>query len=465
MPDPTPNPTDLPPPSDFRAKFGLFVVGLGSILGPLDSSVNIAFPDITRSFEIGLNGIQWVIICFVLTQAGSVLIFSKLGDLFGHKKLFTLGLMVSVVAHALCAYSSTFGWFLVFRVLQGFGIAMLIGCGPALATFLFSEQLRGRVLAIYTMMFALGMAFGPAFGGWLIEHWGWPGVFWFRVPLAVTALILMIFLPKIDQPKRQPNLDLAGAALLIATLSAFILALNQLQQAEISWLLTGLLLLVGILCLKGFLRAESRAPEPILRLAMFRDRGFSMLQMTNLMVNLCGFTLMVIGPHYLVREVGLSVIEAGLVLALSLIGGGAAGLAGSWLIAKIAAGKIAFSGVVITAVGLFGVALLEPSTGLFALAPALFAIGLGLGLFQLSCLELTAATLPRAERGVAGGLVSLTRMIGMVICASVVTGGFEIMQRQISFVAAFQAIFLAAGLLITVFLLISLTRREIWFSR
>ncbi|MBT7266275.1 MAG: MFS transporter [Rhodospirillaceae bacterium] len=448
-----------------RAKISLGVVGLGSILGPLDSSVNIAFPDITRSFEIGLNGIQWVIICFVLTQAGSVLIFGKLGDLFGHKKFFTLGLIISVGAHALCASSSSFGWFLVFRVPQGIGIAMLIGCGPALATFLFPEKLRGRVLALYTMMFALGMAIGPALGGLLVQQWGWPGVFWFRVPIALAALLLMIMLPKIDQPKRQPRLDLAGAALLIATLSAFILALNQLQQAEIAWLPSGLLFVTALLCLAGFIHAEGRAPEPVLRLAMFQDRGFSMLQMTNLIINLCGFTLMVIGPHYLVREVGLSVIEAGLVLALSLIGGGAAGLAGNWLIIKIAPGKISFSGVVITAIGLFGVALLEPSAGLFALAPALFAIGLGLGLFQLACLELTAATLPRNERGVAGGLVSLTRMIGMVICASVVTGGFEVLQRSASFVVAFQSIFLGAGILLTVFLIISLSRREIWFSR
>ena len=122
------------------------VIGLGTLIVPLDSSVNIAFPDITRSFAIALPSIQWIVISFVLTYGSLMLVFGRLGDLFGHLRIFQIGLGLCAAGFVLCATATRYEWLLVFRVVQGIGTAMVISCGPALTTGLFDESMRPRAL-------------------------------------------------------------------------------------------------------------------------------------------------------------------------------------------------------------------------------------------------------------------------------------------------------------------------------
>src|SRR5438034_5367322 len=173
----------------------LVLVGLGISVVPLDSSVNIAFPDITGSFGLPIPMIQWVVICYVLTHAGLMLAFGRIGDMWGHGRVFRAGLAWSVAAFLLCAAAPSFGWLLFFRFLQGIGAGLVISCAPALVTGLYPEARRSRALGIFTLMFALGSAIGPLIGGALVARWGWPGVFWFRAPIALTALLLLRGLP------------------------------------------------------------------------------------------------------------------------------------------------------------------------------------------------------------------------------------------------------------------------------
>jgi len=134
---------------------GLLVIGLGTSIGPLDSAVNIAFPHITGAFGQPLAMIQWVVICYVLTYASLMLVFGKLGDMFGYRRIFSAGLVLSIGALTLCALAPSFAWLLFFRALQGVGTALVLSCGPALATAGFPEQRRARIVAAYTMMFAV----------------------------------------------------------------------------------------------------------------------------------------------------------------------------------------------------------------------------------------------------------------------------------------------------------------------
>ena len=144
------------------------VIGLGTLIGPLDTAVNIAFPDITGAFAIPLQSIQWVVISYVLTYASLMMIFGRLGDLFGHRRIFQIGLALSVGAFLLCATASRYEWLLVFRVAQGIGTAMVISCGPALVTSLFDDAARPRVLGAYVAIFGIGAAIGPSLGGVLV---------------------------------------------------------------------------------------------------------------------------------------------------------------------------------------------------------------------------------------------------------------------------------------------------------
>jgi len=210
---------------------GLLVVGLGMLSAPLDSSVNIAFPFITRAFDAPLESIQWVVICYVLVFSSLMLVFGKLGDLFGHRRIFGTGLVFFVVAFTLCATAESFGALLFARVLQGVGTGLVLSCGPALATTLYPESMRGRILGVYTMMFGIGAALGPSLGGVLIAQWGWAAVFGFRAPLAAVALLFLFVLPRAPRASGPRAFDAAGAALLVAGLSSFLLAVNQARHA------------------------------------------------------------------------------------------------------------------------------------------------------------------------------------------------------------------------------------------
>ena len=120
-----------------RPGVGLLVVGLGTIAAPLDTAVNIAFPSITRAFALEVEDIRWVVIAYVLTYSSLMLIFGKLGDLLGYRRIFQLGLLVSAVGFAGCSLAPSYGLLLLGRMLQGVGIALTLSCGPALATSLF----------------------------------------------------------------------------------------------------------------------------------------------------------------------------------------------------------------------------------------------------------------------------------------------------------------------------------------
>src|SRR5215469_6960928 len=178
----------------------LTMIGLGMSVVPLDSAVNIGFPDITRSFGLPIPMIQWVVICYVLTYAALMLAFGRIGDIGGHARVFRAGLAWSTIAYLLCAAAPAFGWLLFFRFLQGIGAGLVISCAPALVTGLYPERLRSRAVAAFSLMFAIASALGPLAGGWLVRYCGWPAVFWFRAPITAAALLLCGRLPKALRP-------------------------------------------------------------------------------------------------------------------------------------------------------------------------------------------------------------------------------------------------------------------------
>ncbi|MBN8891687.1 MAG: MFS transporter, partial [Rhodospirillales bacterium] len=169
----------------------LLVVGLGTLVVPLDSMVNVAFPAIVGHFAIPIAGIQWVVIGYVLAQSSLLLAFGRVGDMLGYRRIFLLGSAWSGVAFALCALAPSFGWLLLARVLQGIGAGLLLSCGPALATQQFPEAMRARVLGAYTMMFGLGGALGPVVAGVLVARWGWASVYAARVPLSLLPALFV----------------------------------------------------------------------------------------------------------------------------------------------------------------------------------------------------------------------------------------------------------------------------------
>jgi EmrB/QacA subfamily drug resistance transporter len=430
------------------------LVGLGTSVVPLDSAVNIAFPDITASFGLPIQQIQWVVICYVLTHASLMLAFGRIGDIFGHARVFRTGLLWNGAAFLCCAAAPSFGGLLFCRFLQGIGAALILGCAPALLTSLFPEDRRSTAVAVFTAMHALGSATGPLLGGVLVDLWGWPAVFWFRAPIALTAFAFLKGLP--SAPRRGANepVDVLGAALLALAISTALLSLSQLQQPERHRFISIALLGIAFAAALGFILRERAAPHPIINLSSFRIRGFAAANCASFLVYLTSFSVLLFVPYYFVRLTGLSLPLAGAVLASSFAGAIAASPVAGSLIERLPAGWIAAFGAALSGVGLYLIGGWGASASWVAMVAPLTLQGFGVGLFQVAYMGVVMATLPPQHRGVAGSLTMLTRTLGVVTGAALLTLVFHALEASAlasgvapgnGFIAAFGGTFRLAG--------------------
>jgi len=291
------------------------MIGLGTAATQLDTSVNIAFPAITRGFDLSIGDIQWVVICYVLTYASLLLAMGRIGDTVGHAVVFRIGLIWSTVALLLVGWSPSFGAMLLFRCLQGIGAALVLSCGAALVTSLYGEERRSQALGIYTMMLSVGLMLGPLLGGALTAAWDWPAVFWFRIPIAVVALLLFRDAPASPQRQVADRFDVLGGVALMLGLVTMLLALNRLR--EFSGILFGLL---SALAFAVFIFRESRAARPIIAVELLRQRGFGLLNLVSVLANLAAFSVWLLVPYFLARVPGYSLTESGVILATAAAG-------------------------------------------------------------------------------------------------------------------------------------------------
>jgi MFS family permease len=456
----------------YRASFGLLVVGLGVAGVPLDTSVNIAFPAITAAFDLQVRAIQWVVICYVLTYASLMLVFGKLGDLFGHRRIFRLGLVVGTVAFVLCSLAPSFGWLLVFRVVQGIGAALALSCAPALATSLYDESRRARALGAFAGLFAVSTAVGPLLGGTLVEAWGWNAVFWFRAPVALLALALTWMLPppKVGTGRR---FDWLGAGLLAFWMSALLLALALLQLPGVGVWLPVVLGFAGLNALVVFVLHQAGFDEPILRPALFRDIDFTLLNLMSLAVNFVTFSVLLLVPYHLAQIVRLSATLGGLVLAISSIGAILGSALAGRLAGRVGQRPVALAGVVLVIAGTAVTGISADPAALGVMAAALLCQGIGLGLFQVAYTDVVTAALPLRDRGVAGSLAMVSRTLGTVASATVLSALFQQTQQaavarglaaDAAFISGFNAAFTTATVFLLVALLLTLLRRRVWFG-
>ena len=443
-----------PPP---RPRLTLLVVALGISAGPLDTSVNIAFPAITSAFGNDVAAIQWVIICNVLTYASLMPGLGRLADIVGHKRVFVTGLLWSAAALVLCGLASTFGWLLAARILQGAGIAFLLSCGPALATLSFPERERSRVLGWYTTGFAAALMLGPVIGGALVDLWGWPAVFWFRVPLVLVAAALVVALvPDPGHATPGEPFDLRGAVGLGAALAAALLALNQ--GPRLGW--SGFLVVAGA-ALVGlwFVRHELRTPHPVIDVRLFRLPPFAAANAAHVLMNVGAFMIYLLTPYYLVHVLGAETATAGLFLAVSPLGMIVAAPVAGHLLRLAGSFRLGIAGLALLGAALCAIAALPVEAGVGALAAVLFAHGCGQGLFQVANLDFVMGSIPRSRQGVAGSLNMVTRTVGVVTVASSGTllfaalggeaggGGAFLHAYRITFAAAAGAVFLGIAVL------------------
>ena len=308
--------------------------------------------------------------------------------------------------------------------------------------------MRTQVLARYMMMFGIGSTMGPSIFGLLVERFGWSAVFSFRAPIAAAAFLLAWTLPRPTRGEREP-FDAAGGVLLALGLSFLLLTLNRLRPPGPETIAFAFLAAAGFAL---FYRQEHRAAKPIIDFGHFHNADFTVINVSNVLINLSAFSIMLLAPFYLSRIPGLSLPIAGLILAASPAGTILAAPLAGWMATgsksrAIAPRMIALVGTALSGAGLFGISLSGSVANIPVLVLSMIVQGIGLGLFQVAYLDIVTAAIPARNRGVAGALGMATRTIGTVTGATILMLIFQSLRPagQDDFIGAFQTTFRIAA--------------------
>lgn len=277
---------DLPQTLPPRAGWILAAVTLGSGIVFLDGTVvNVALPRIQTDFNAALAGIQWIVDGYTLMLAALLLVGGALGDLYGRKRLFAIGIVVFSLASMLCGLAPSLGVLIVARVAQGIGGALLVPGSLAILTATYPAARRGQAIGTWAAFSSLTAALGPLLGGYLVVAASWRWVFFINVPLsALTLVMLLRVVPESRNAHADPRIDWAGAVCITLGLGGVIFGL--IEGPTIGWrtVAVWLALVLGVISLAAFVAIELRSAHPMVPLGLFRSRKFSATNLATLAI-------------------------------------------------------------------------------------------------------------------------------------------------------------------------------------
>ncbi|MHB8644482.1 MAG: MFS transporter [Thermomicrobiales bacterium] len=402
-------------PSTPQQRAILVLVVLATALSNLEVGlVNVALPTLAATFGVGRATIQWVAIAYQLAIVGTLVLFGRLVDLVGARRLYVAGMTTFAAASLLAALSRTVLLLIVARGLLGVGAAMLLATGQALVVLAHPVQRQGRALGVMHMAVAGGLMVGPSLGGLLMATVGWRAIFLAPLPPAMFALLLAAkSLPVWAAPARE-RLDIAGAALICTWASLIVIGLTRLSRGGWgmgTWLLLALALGAGVL----FVLVEFRHVAPLvdLRLVMRWDLATGLLTTWLTFVALAANMFLV--PFALQTLMGHSAAVAGLVMMTVPIAILPVAPVAGALADRFGSSPPTTAGLAAIVVAILGMAQFRATSPLWFAIAVLALYGVGAGLFQAPNNRAVLGAAPRGRVGMVSGMLALSRNLGQVI--------------------------------------------------
>ncbi len=263
------------PTRDPRRWLVLAVMSLGTLIVFLDLTVvNTALPAISRDLGASTSELQWVVDSYVLVLAGLLMLAGSIGDRYGRKRWMTVGLLFFAVGSVVGAMATNVETLIAGRGIQGLGAAFVLPATLSIVTNTFDRDERGKAIAIWTAVGGMGIGFGPAVGGYMIDRWDWSAAFWIHLPVIALALLGQLVVKESRDP-RHIGLDVPGAATVTLGITTLVFAI--IEGTEAGW--TSPLIIgsfaVAVALLAAFVQIERRAPYPMLPLKFFRNKDFT----------------------------------------------------------------------------------------------------------------------------------------------------------------------------------------------
>jgi len=289
---------------------------LASSLSFVDGSVlNVALPAIRASYGAGAADVQWVVNAYLLPLSALLLLGGALGDLYGRRRLLLIGTGLFAAASLVCALALSLHILLAARAVQGVGAALLLPNSLALLNAAFEGEKRGRAVGIWAAAGAAAAAVAPLIGGWLVDHVGWPSIFYINLPLAAGAILLAVRFVAESQDKSAARTDYPGATLATLGLGSATYGLTRWSSSATLDAIGIATIVAGVAMLAAFLWVEARrGDKAMMPLGMFADRCFAGLNLLTFLLYAAFGAAMLLIPYVLIEAGGYSPVEAGLAM-------------------------------------------------------------------------------------------------------------------------------------------------------
>lgn len=370
-------------------------LSLCMLLPSLGTSIaNVALPTLAQAFNASFQAVQWVVIAYLIAITSLVVIMGRLGDLTERRRLLIWGVCLFTAASLLCALAPALWILIAARAVQGVGAAIIMALTLTFVGETVPKAKTGSAMGLLGTMSAIGTALGPSLGGVLIAGLGWRAIFLINVPLGILIVVLARrYLPL-------------------------------------------------------FVRIETRAASPLIRMALFRNPVLSAGFATSLMVSTVLMATMVVGPFYLALTLKLNTAEVGLVMSVGPVVAALTGIPAGRMADRVGTHRMTVAGLIVIATGAFALSVLPATLGVAGfLVPIIFVTG-GYAVFQTANNTGVMAAFGTERRGVISGLLNLSRNLGLISGASFMGAVFALTGMRATFAVAGTLIMVAMAITI-----------------
>ncbi|HPD56717.1 MAG TPA: MFS transporter [Smithellaceae bacterium] len=390
----------------------LLAVTLSAFLTPfMGSALNVALPLIGKEFSMTALALSWVASSFLLAAAITLVPVGRLSDIYGRRRIFLYGALVFTVSSSLCIWSPNADMLIFLRVFQGIGGAMIFSTGTALLISDYPVNKRGRILGINLAAVYTGLTFGPFAGGLLTEHFGWRYVFLFSALLGVIITLIMARIAGQERPTAKgESFDFTGSVLYGMSLFAVMYGFSLLPAST-----AAVFIILGIICLIGFITRQLNIPYPLLDIHLFLDNRVFAFSNLAALINYCAtFAVTFLLSIYLQQVKMLSPAQAGFVLVAEPIVLAVCSPFAGRLSDRFEPQLIASIGMALTVIGLCLLLFIAPETSLSYIIACLILLGVGFALFSSPNVNATMSAVGNKFYGVASATLATMRITGQM---------------------------------------------------
>lgn len=393
-------------------KLTLLVISLASFMSFLDVSiVNVSLPTMAKYFGVSTNDVLWTILIYIIVLGSFLIVFGKLGQQKGFKKVFLTGFLVFIVGSSLSGISTQFHELIVFRLVQAVGAAMFSSITAAMVLNYLPANKRGRNLGIVTTIGSLGLALGPLLGGFITEYINFHWIFFINVPIGIIGMILGH--ATLHETQKHPgSLDLLGVAMFFIAQSTLIFALNKgLDNGWTSAIILGSIS-CSILFWILFVFQESRANEPLINLDFLKMKDIALASSANILSNMPFAGAVVLLPFYFEVVKGMSTSHSGIMLTFMPLAIFIFGPLAGTLSDKISPNRVTLMGAIIGVIACIILSTFNPASSLIYIIIGLLTLGASVATFNPPNTKFILSESPEKYRGIASGLVNTSNMLG-----------------------------------------------------